>query len=217
MPRKPSDIHYIYKTICLVTGRYYIGMHSTSNIDDGYLGSGLVLRRSIRKYGKENHSKEILEFLPDRYSLQIREKEIVTEITIKHELCMNLTPGGQGGFSIQQQIENGRRGNITQKMLIENNPEWVRKKFDKMSKKISEQYATGKRERKYFYDWNGKHHTEESKNKIGIKNSIHQKGEKNSQYGTCWITNNIENKKIKSDQIYLWIKLGWKKGRIIKL
>lgn len=35
-------------------------------------------------------------------------------------------------------------------------------------------------------------------------------GEKNSQYGTMWITNGIENKKIKSlDQI----PQGWSKGR----
>ena len=74
-------------------------MHSTSNLDDGYLGSGKRLRYAIRKYGKENFKKEILEFLPDRESLVKRESEIVNEQFIQDELCMNLTTGGSGGFT----------------------------------------------------------------------------------------------------------------------
>ena len=38
----------------------------------------------------------------------------------------------------------------------------------------------------------------------------HQRGSKNSQYGTMWITNGIQNKKIKKEQN---IPQGWKKGR----
>ena len=41
-------------------------------------------------------------------------------------------------------------------------------------------------------------------------------GSDNSQYGTCWITNGSENKKIKSCDIDKWINLGYYKGRIIK-
>ena len=52
--RKVKNIHYIYKTTCNITGRWYVGMHSTSNENDGYMGSGKRLRYSIRKYGKEN-------------------------------------------------------------------------------------------------------------------------------------------------------------------
>jgi hypothetical protein len=58
-----------------------------------------------------------------------------------------------------------------------------------------------------------KQHSEESKKKIGIKNSKNQIGMGNSQFGTMWITNNFENKKIKKNDN---IPEGWKKGRVIR-
>jgi len=71
--RKQKKFHYIYK-ITRNDGKYYIGLHSTDNIDDGYFGSGKRLRYSIRKHGKEAHTKEIIEFLPSREELK-NEKE----------------------------------------------------------------------------------------------------------------------------------------------
>lgn len=90
--------HIIYKTTCLVTGRYYIGMHSTDNLDDGYMGSGQVLWKSIKKYGKEQHRCEIMEHLSDRESLALREEELVNSDTLKDPLCMNLRTGGTGNY-----------------------------------------------------------------------------------------------------------------------
>lgn len=89
--------HIIYKTTCLVTGRYYIGMHSTDNLDDGYLGSGKRLWYSLNKHGRKNHICKIIEHLPSRESLRTREAEIVTEELIKHPMCMNLALGGGNG------------------------------------------------------------------------------------------------------------------------
>lgn len=88
--------HIIYKTTCLVTGKWYIGMHSTDDLNDGYMGSGQQLRRSIAKHGKEQHRTEVLELLPDRESLWKREEELVTKKLMEDELCMNLATGGQG-------------------------------------------------------------------------------------------------------------------------
>ena len=89
-----KKIYFIYKTTCVVTNKFYIGMHSTNNIADGYIGSGKRLWYSINKYGKENHICEILEYLNDFKSLKDREKEIVNHELLKDPLCMNLSLGG---------------------------------------------------------------------------------------------------------------------------
>jgi len=63
--------------------------------------------------------------------------------------------------------------------------------------------------------WTGKNHSDDTKRKIGDKNSITQKGEKNSQFGTCWIVLENDKKciKINKNELESYISKGWKKGR----
>ncbi len=62
---KLKKYHFIYKTTNLINGKFYIGMHSTSNLKDGYLGSGKRLWFSIKYHGRENHIIEIKSFKCD--------------------------------------------------------------------------------------------------------------------------------------------------------
>jgi hypothetical protein len=214
MAKKENKIHYIYKTTCNVTGKYYVGMHSTNNLEDGYMGSGKRLRYSIRKYGVENHIKEILEYYQTREELSKREREIVNKELIKEYLCMNLIVGGEGGrgFTSEEQKLNAIKSNEKQKLLRED-PEWVVRKANRMSVTNKQQYEEGKREKKYFHDWNGKKHSDESKQLMSEKKKGLGVGETNSQYGTCWITKDGTNKKIKKEDLETYLNNGWVKGR----
>ena len=212
MARAEKKYHYIYKTTNLKNGKFYVGMHSTHNLNDGYLGSGLRLRRSIRRNGPENFKLEYLEFFDTREDLINREKELVNEDLLKDPMCLNIRPGGTGGWSIEQQMENAKKSNERQKWLRENDKEWAEKRINQLKKNgstiLNKLWNEGKLTPP---NWTGKKHKEETKNKIGEANSQKQKGESNSQFGTCWITNGTENKKIKKTES---IPNGWRLGRI---
>jgi hypothetical protein len=101
--------HFIYKTTCLVTNKFYIGMHSTSRKNDTYLGSGNVLRSSIKKHGRENHRREILVYAPTREELRRLEESIVTRDLLLEPLCMNLALGGCGSGVGRKVTEKTRK------------------------------------------------------------------------------------------------------------
>ena len=202
--------HYIYKTTCIITNRFYIGMHSTDNLEDGYTGSGKRLKNSINYHGLKNHICEILEFLPNRKALAIREKELVNEELLKDDQCMNLKVGGIGGLgfiSEEQQRNRSLAGGRATSDKFKNDLEFYQKHVELSRLKFKKLHSEGK----IKYDtFTGKTHSEESKRKIGESNSAKQKGANNSQYGKCWITNGIESQKIyKGDSI----PEGWKLGR----
>lgn len=57
---------------------------------------------------------------------------------------------------------------------------------------------------------------EETLKQIGKFNSKNQTGEKNSQFGKCWIYKDNECKFIPKEQLNIYLEIGWKEGRIIK-
>ena len=89
--------YLIYKTTNLITNKYYIGKHKTANINDKYLGSGLVLKQSVKKYGRDAHIREIIHFCESYETMTSLEKEIVNLDLLNDPNCMNIRPGGDGG------------------------------------------------------------------------------------------------------------------------
>ena len=86
--------HFIYQTKNNVNGMLYIGRHSTDNILDGYIGSGKLLLRGIRKYGKDNFSTEVLCFFDTLNELIEEEKFIVNEDWCSKSNSYNIVCGG---------------------------------------------------------------------------------------------------------------------------
>jgi hypothetical protein len=183
-------------------------MHSTFDLNDGYLGSGDRLRRSIRKHGKENFKLEILEFFEDRDSLAKRGKELVNEELIKDEMCMNLKPGGTGGFNnIEHQLKCSQAAGIKHRDRMKNDSEY-RERLTKMTSESNKRRH--ERGEGFIYSWLGKKHNSESIQKMKDSAIDRGKGNTNSQFGTRWITNGIESKKIKASDS---LPEGWEFGR----
>ena len=86
----------IYKTTNLVNQKYYIGKDQKNNPE--YLGSGLALNRAIKKYGRENFIKEILEECADPTSLANCERHWIAKLNAcKDPMSYNVHEGGRGG------------------------------------------------------------------------------------------------------------------------
>ena len=215
MSRKQKLFHFIYKTTDVRNGNFYIGMHSTNNLDDGYIGSGTRLKHLIYKHGKDIFNMEILEFLPDRKSLRLRESELVTSDLILEEKCMNLKPGGYGGFNNDtHQLKCSQAAGLKHAERMKKDDEYRKKYSDKLSKSGKKRHKEGNL-KNFTYDWTGKKHSEESKKKMSMIKKNVGLGETNSQFGTIWITKDNQNKKIKKDDLSTFLNEGWVKGRII--
>ena len=149
--------HIIYKTTCLVTGRYYIGMHSTNDLNDSYLGSGVRLKRSIKKHGKEQHIREILEQLPSRQAASDREKELITEELRADPMCLNCGVGGLGAVDRPPTKEETR-----QKLSEKGKAAWAEGRLVGMTGKVQTSETIQKRVQKLI----GKKRTAEQVAKV---------------------------------------------------
>ena len=91
-------MHYlIYKITNNLNGKIYIGKHETENVDDGYMGSGKIIKRAIAKYGVENFTKEILFDVYGKDLMDFLEEAIVDEAFVARDDTYNIALGGKGG------------------------------------------------------------------------------------------------------------------------
>lgn len=98
--------YYTYKVTNLKNGKFYIGVHKTKKLDDGYMGSGVAIKMAIEKYGKDNFSKDILRFHEDQSSMYNHEKELVNDELVNDPNCYNIMPGGLGGFDYVNSVNS---------------------------------------------------------------------------------------------------------------
>lgn len=209
--------YIIYKTTNLVNGKIYIGKHITKDIDDEYLGSGSILRQAISKYGIENFQRHVLHIFNTEEEMNAKERELVTEEFVLQDSNYNLNVGGSGGWSYVNRTgqnigfsyinEHGLNNSVGQnlkasnrhKELLETDPEYYAAWKSNHANAMASMPGT----------FTGRNHTEETKAKMSGPRP-HVTGKNNSQFGTRWITNGQQSKKISAS---VEIPSGWKAGR----
>lgn len=111
--------YIIYKITNRVNNKVYIGFHGTSDVYDGYMGSGKLLNASIKKHGLDNFTKEVLFEYEMKQDALDKEREIVNEEFINRPDTYNIKLGGEGGWdhtwnsekrkdAIRQSFKEGR-------------------------------------------------------------------------------------------------------------
>lgn len=198
----------IYKTTNLINGKYYYGKHQTSNLDDGYLGSGKYLLNSVKKYGKVNFHRETRYLCRSRDIMDEMEEFLsIKEGWVADKKCYNLREGGEGGFD-----------------HIRNNPELEKHRIQRFRNTYTSRGDTSK----YWSEAGRQRILTQAKlnrelGKCGTgtlghrvsaevrkKISLGQQGTKNSQYGTvvCVKENAIDKSQKKRFQLHQ-IPEGW--------
>ena len=106
-----KKFNYFYEITNLINSKKYYGVHSTDNLYDGYMGSGVRLKCAYKKYGVENFKKNILKYFDTREEAFEYESEIVTEDVVNNDEFYNLCNGGItnniDGLYITAKDENG--------------------------------------------------------------------------------------------------------------
>lgn len=225
-------LYYIYKTTNLINNKYYIGKHQTTNLNDKYIGSGKLLKKAIKKYGKENFKFEILEFCNNLSELNELEKTYVNEQTLKDPLCYNMKLGGQGGWDfINTSGQNGTKKGVLKEKALRKDKNWLKQWNEKRNNakaKISKEalqisYKKISHSLKEYYKthetpFKNKKHSQETKLKISKKLKNLYRGEKNPMYGKHWIYNIKlkQNLVVNNSELEKYLNEGWILGRKIK-
>ena len=91
----------VYKITNKINDKIYVGVHSTDNPNDSYMGSGKIIKDAIKKYGKNSFIKEILFVFDTLEEALIKERDIVTREFVEQTDTYNISlGGGLGGKNI---------------------------------------------------------------------------------------------------------------------
>ena len=100
---------FIYLTTNLVNGKKYIGQHKIQKcgVDrDEYLGSGVLLTRAIKKYGRENFKREVLDFANNSDELNSKEEYYISFYdAVSRNDFYNIDCGGRGYHYTEESLQ----------------------------------------------------------------------------------------------------------------
>lgn len=217
--------YYMYQVTNNLNNKIYVGVHKAQNLDDGYMGSGKIIKQAIKKHGIDNFTKDILEHFDNAEAMYTKEKEEVTPEFIAREDVYNLRRGGFGGFDHINANGLNYKGfdspsDHSRAFFTEAKKEAMRmgrviawQDADKMNIRRQKEKATrllrGTKS-------NSSHMNTEAANikrKETFARHGHSQGEKNNAFGKKWITNGIDTIQINKNDI---IPSDWWYGRSLK-
>lgn len=230
---------YIYIKTHNKTGMKYFGKTTKTNVDI-YTGSGIKWNRHLEEHGNDVTTEVIAEFTDieeaTEFALKFsRDNDIVMSnewansipecvddkqnFSHVNRIGLNM-PCNWDDESKQKHLDGSIKGGNRAKELgvgyhgVSEEQRKIngRKGVKALQELMQERYGC----KSVFSVINNDEEIIKKKKDI-FKSIKHQQKEKNSQYGTCWIKNNLleMNKKIKKEELELYISLGWEKGRVI--
>lgn len=109
---------YIYKIQCLINGKLYIGKHKYNKpyLDEKYIASGILINQSIKKYGIDNFTNEIIDIADNLEELNEKEIYWIKTYNTISPNGYNLTAGGDGisepTIDVRQKMREKKLGKL---------------------------------------------------------------------------------------------------------
>lgn len=206
--------YIVYKTTNLINHKIYVGIHKTEDLNDTYLGSGLVFQQALKKYGKENFEREILCVCDNVEDAMFIESVIVNKDFLQRKDVYNRALGGICYPTFSEESKQNLSEKMTQlwstdeykekmnkifnspefkkirsyyaKKWIEDNPEKFQERINKINKNPEKIRKTAEKHR-------GMKRSEESKRKMSLAAKKHMEDpivrKKRSGSGCIYIYN----------------------------
>lgn len=219
---------YLYIKTHNKTGLKYFGK-TTAKDPYKYRGSGVYWTRHIKTHGYDVSTEIIGYYQDEQECLNVAKHFSIENNIVKHSVWANLKEETlDGGWdyinnNIELRQEKNKRARMSADKKME---EFYGKDWRVLNGQKGSQTCRDTKVGIFAIDYVSCFATnkeiQQSGNspearkkavvtaKITYKEIGHQQGEKNSQYGTMWITNGIDNKKIKKEG---FVPEGWYKGR----
>jgi group I intron endonuclease len=166
------NILFIYKTINLINNKIYIGKCARIKNNKNYFGSGRLILLAIKKYGKINFKREIIEDnIDNEYKLNEREIYWIKFYNSTDlEIGYNFAKGGEGGDITE------RKGKNHEEIYGKEKSQQIKNSISKTTSGSSS-YWYGKNlsedtKNKISKSKKGKKHTEEAKKKMSENHPI---------------------------------------------
>lgn len=222
--------HFVYKTENMINGKIYIGVHSSNNPNDNYLGSGKLITKAIRKYGRNNFRRRILEFFSTREEAFAKEAEIVTKEFCLCEDNYNIDTGGRGNnktFLTPEELKNKISNTLKGRKIPRDIVEKVRQNTlgriginngtinQRVKKEVLQEYLDRGWVEGTLYKMRDDLKAKISKANKGVKKSdeFRENVGKRKRKSTM-INNGIENKMVKGELLEQYLSEGWVRGII---
>lgn len=122
--REKYMYYTVYKITNQINGKEYIGYHQTNDLEDGYMGSGKLIKKAVEKYGIENFAKQYIEIFDNREDAEALEALLVNEEYALRDDTYNVSLGGNvrimvgknnpfyGKSHKKESIESARQKNL---------------------------------------------------------------------------------------------------------
>lgn len=137
--------HILYQITNTLNGKIYVGVHSTDNLNDDYMGSGSGIKQAIKKYGVDNFTKTIIQHFQTAEDAYTAEASVVNEAFVARPDTYNNKVGGVGWTPGDAHRAMSKAASMKARDIILHNPVIRAQRKERLSASLKQYYAVNTR------------------------------------------------------------------------